>query len=117
MNTPYFAPGRTHAGSVAPGRGDDDPPRAGLQLVEVAVGQARLDTGRRDEVSGLADPAGVAAVEDDGEPPGLDRVQGRGELGAGDRRPGQIVDGRVDGVHRQQVLAGLGARLDPPAVA
>ena len=83
MNTP-FRPVADVGRIGPPCRRDDDPPRAGLQLIEIAVREADHDLLGRSEVSRLADPSSVAAVEHDRQPLRLDCPERLGEFGPRD---------------------------------
>ena len=98
------------------GRRDDDTARAGLQVIEIAVREADCDLLRRSEVARLANPAGVAAVEYDRQPLGLDCPEYLAKFGPRDRRARQVVIPRVDHFDRQEVLALVRPLSDVPAV-
>ena len=101
---------------VRPRRGKDDPTPPGLEPLVIVVRQSwRQRCGNK--VPGLADSARMAAIEDDHDLAGLNPLQRRGELVAGDRCPGQFLVLGIDGVDWQKILAAVGARLDPTAVA
>jgi hypothetical protein len=68
-------------------------------------------------VLGPADAGSVAAIEDDHHLTRGDGAQPLGELAAGQARGGERSVGGVIGIDRQQVLAGVGAGGDAPAVA